>query len=72
MATANHADVVDDLRDALVEVEADRIAVAKPRAAELRFAGHGHGRPIDGHPWRSELMTPCVLHAQFVERRTAD
>src|SRR6185503_9354383 len=73
VAAANPADVVDRLPDALPEVEADRIAVAEARPAELRDAGDGDRRTGDGRGGqRAELVPPRVLDAQLVERRAAE
>ena len=55
--TAHPADVVDDLRDALVEIEPDRVRVSQPRAAKLRDARDRHGGAVNRHALRAELVT---------------
>ena len=69
---AKPAQVVDHLRDALVEVEADRVAVAEPRAAERRDARHGDRRAVDRDALRAELVPPRVLDAKLVQHARAD
>jgi hypothetical protein len=69
---AQPADVVDHLSDPLVEVEAHRVGVAEPRAAERRDARDGDRGAVDGDPLRAELVAPRVLHAQLVQHVRAD
>src|SRR5213075_2989335 len=69
MASPNPAHVIDDLRDALIEVEPDRVTVADAGSSNLRLPAHRHCRTIHRHPWCAELMTTCVLKAQLVEHR---
>ena len=70
MPAADPGDVVDHLPDALLEIEADRVAVADPRTAELRDARDGDRRTVDGARRRgAELCRPRILNAQFVQDR---
>jgi hypothetical protein len=69
---ANPAHVVDELRDALVEVESDRVAIADSSAAKLRLSADGDRGTVDRNARRAELMPPRVLDAKLIQRRSAN
>ena len=73
MPAANPGQILDDLPDTLVEVEADGVGIADARAAEIRHTRHGDrsavGRRVGQRP---ELVPARVLNAQLAQFVAAD